>query len=79
MIFCLYIFARVSERDLDLVSTFSIQSLASSKDVTAAMMLSLLLEIKVFYCLFYAAFKPKLVWLYFELLLSFCLDLLLFL
>ncbi|TQE14225.1 hypothetical protein C1H46_000144 [Malus baccata] len=47
--------------DLNLVSIFLVWSLASFEDVTAAMMWFLLLEIWVFYCLFSAAFRPKLV------------------
>ncbi|CAN6692416.1 unnamed protein product [Malus baccata var. baccata] len=51
----------VRERDLDLVSSFSVRSLASTKDVTMAAMRSWLLEFKDFYCLFFVAFELKLI------------------
>lgn len=59
-ILCLYVFARVHEGDLDLACTLSIQSLASSKDVTATVVWFMLLEIRVFF-FFVATFGPKIV------------------
>ncbi|TQD70831.1 hypothetical protein C1H46_043636 [Malus baccata] len=47
------------ERELDLMSTFSVRSLASSENMMAAVMWSLLQEIRIFYCLLSAAFRPK--------------------
>ncbi|TQD81101.1 hypothetical protein C1H46_033350 [Malus baccata] len=48
------------EGNLDMVSTFSVQSLASSKDVTATVMWSLLLEVRVFIVCFLQPLGPSL-------------------
>lgn len=62
MLICLYIFAKVREGDLDLVSTYSVWSLASSEDITAMTVWSLMLEIRVFYCFFLQPSGLSLCW-----------------
>ena len=47
MIFCLYIFAEVCEGDLDLVSTFLVQSLTFFKDMTGTTIWSMSLHMHI--------------------------------
>lgn len=56
-IFCVCILARIHEEDLDLVSTFLVRSLVFSKDVTAAAIWFILLDIRVFCCCLFCSLQ----------------------